>query len=266
MLFLTACAGVSPEQRHETSEKIAMDAGWQRTALDAGAFSLVAFVPPAMQQVQTITVYIEGDGMAWISRSQPSFDPTPREPVGLRLALRDTSRHAVYLARPCQYVIGDDRRGCENKYWTGHRFAPEVIEASNQAVEQLKQRYHALRVMLVGYSGGGAVAALVAARRTDVVRLVTVAGNLDIATWTAQKHISLLRGSLNPADAWRTLASIPQLHFVGGRDKVMEPAFAASYSSHFPAEQRPQVRIVPAFDHHCCWAQDWPELLKEAGL
>jgi hypothetical protein len=59
-----------------------------------------------------------------------------------------------------------------------------VISASNQAVDALKQRYGAQEIVLVGYSGGGAVAALVAARRTDVVRLVTVAGNLDHLAWT----------------------------------------------------------------------------------
>jgi hypothetical protein len=44
------------------------------------------------------------------------------------------------------------------------------------------------------------VAALVAARRTDVDRLVTVAGNLDPTAWAVYQHIQPLTGSLNPAD------------------------------------------------------------------
>jgi hypothetical protein len=45
------------------------------------------------------------------------------------------------------------------------------------------------------------VASLVAARRHDVVRLVTVAGNLDHLAWTTLHGVSPLTGSLNPADA-----------------------------------------------------------------
>ncbi len=266
MLLVAGCASVSPEQRREGSEKIATDAGWQRRVLDGGAFSLVAFVPPLLQQADTLTIYIEGDGMAWISRSQPSFDPTPRDPVALQLALRDGGGRAVYLARPCQYVTVDDRHGCETRYWTDYRFAAEVIASSNRAIAQLKQRYHARRLMLVGYSGGGAVAALVAARRDDVARLVTVAGNLDIAAWAAQKHVTPLSGSLNPADAWAALADIPQVHFVGSADKVLGPEFAESYRARFPAGRRPNVVVVPDFDHHCCWARDWPGLAAKAGL
>ena len=251
---------LSPEQRRTASEKFATDAGWQREVLDAGEFVLAAFIPPTLKQADTLTVYIEGDGMAWVDAHTPSFNPTPRDPIALQLALRDTSGHAVYLARPCQYVTGTDQHNCENKYWTSHRFAPEVITASNQAIDQLKQRYRAKKLVLVGYSGGGAVAALVAARRHDVVRLVTVAGNLDIAVWAAQKHISPLTGSLNPADAWAALVNISQLHFVGGADKVMGAEFAQSYRARFPVGQQPQVFVIPEFDHHCCWARDWPSL------
>lgn len=102
-----------------------------------------------------MTVYIEDDGLAWISASTPSQDPTALNPMGLTLALRDPSDPVVYLARACQFVAGHDKRGCQQKYWTNQRFAPEVITASLNAIEQLKQRYGAVRLVLIGYSGGG---------------------------------------------------------------------------------------------------------------
>ena len=259
-LFVAGCAFLSPEQRRTAAEKIATDAGWQRDMLDTGEFVLATFIPPTLTQADSLTVYIEGDGMAWVDAHTPSFDPTPSDPVALQLALLDTSGHAVYLARPCQYLMGTNQRNCENKYWTSHRFAPEVIDASNQAIEKLKQRFHAKTLVLVGYSGGGAVATLIAARRRDVRQLVSVAGNLDIAAWAAKKRISPLRGSLNPADAWAELVNIPQLHFVGGADKVMPPEFAESYRARFPAGRQPQVLVIPEFDHHCCWLELWPSL------
>ncbi|GAB2181920.1 hypothetical protein DLREEDagrD3_21430 [Denitratisoma sp. agr-D3] len=48
----------------------------------------------------------------------------------------------------------------------------------------------ARRLTLVGYSGGAA--ALLAARCSDVVRLVTIAGNLDHRAWTRYHHITTL--------------------------------------------------------------------------
>jgi hypothetical protein len=49
-----------------------------------------------------LTVYIEGDGFAWLSRSQASYDPSPLNPVGLELALRHPLGESAYLARTCQ--------------------------------------------------------------------------------------------------------------------------------------------------------------------
>jgi hypothetical protein len=265
LLVLAGCAHVdhSPQTRWQQADQLAADASWQKIYLSAGDFVLAAFTPRSLQQSDTLTIYIEGDGLAWIDSSTPSFDPTPVKPVALQLALRHPHGNAVYLARPCQYVAGVDRRNCTMTYWTNRRFAPEVIEASNQAITQLKQRLNATNIELIGYSGGGAVAALVAARRKDVTRLITVAGNLDPVAWTKMHHGSPLTGSLNPADEWLALSSVPQLHFIGGQDKNVPMAVAESYRARFP-DHRPQLRVVDSFDHHCCWVEQWPALLNEA--
>jgi hypothetical protein len=265
-LLLSGCIGGRLQAQREAAAHVAGKSGWQRINLDAGPFELVSFAPQGLQRATVLTVYIEGDGLAWINGSTPSLDPTPLNPLALRLALRDPSGAAVYLARPCQFVTGVQRRGCQRKYWTSHRFAPEVIEASSSAIEQLKQRFAAERLVLVGYSGGGAVAALIAAQRRDVMRLVTVAGNLDHRTWTADLHLSPLDGSLNPADAWQRLQSVPQMHFVGGQDRVLGESVVESYRARFAPGPAPAVRVLPTFDHHCCWVERWPDLLGEAGL
>lgn len=255
--LVTACAGTAPEQRRAQAAKLAIDAGWQRITLDAGMFALAAFLPQDLYQTKTLTIYIEGDGLAWVSSSTPSFDPTPNNPLALKLALSDHIDTAVYLARPCQYVEGDDRRGCEQKYWTSHRFAPEVIEASNIAVSQLKKRYAADKLRIIGYSGGGAVAALIAARRADVKQLITIAGNLDHAVWTKQHRLSPLYGSLNPADAWQQLQDVPQQHYVGELDTNINASVAQAFVSRFTADKQPIITMMPGFDHHCCWESLW---------
>jgi dienelactone hydrolase len=258
---LAGCLTLSPEVRRDHAEQLATASGWERIRLPAGRFVLAGYLPKNIPANETtLTIYIEGDGLAWINGSLVSLDPTPIKPVGLALALRHPHGAVAYLARPCQYVAGADAQGCSTRYWTSHRFAPEVVESADQAVEMLKQRFQAKQLVLVGYSGGGAVAALVAARRHDVALLVTVAGNLDHQAWTAQHHATPLTGSLNPAEAWPQLLDVSQLHFIGGMDQVVGREVAKSFANHFPADRRPEIRVVPDFDHTCCWAEHWPEL------
>lgn len=258
-LLLTACAEVpSPTTRTDSAAVLATRSGWQQIDIATDDFDLRAYGPQMEGKVSMLTIYIEGDGLAWISSSTPSQDPTPMNPLALKLALKDDAP-AVYLARPCQYV-GAASRNCSMKYWTGSRFAEEVVRASNQALDWIKQRYGADRLILVGYSGGGAVAALTAARRKDVAYLVTVAGNPDHRLWAREHHVSPLAGSLNPADQWRELADIPQTHFVGGKDEVINASIARAYAASFTGDKPPAVIELPEFDHACCWESAWPTL------
>lgn len=252
-----------PEERAATALALARQAGWQGETLPSVPFRLFSLSPSPPVQADVLTVYIEGDGLAWITRSLPSPDPTPRNPVALKLALNHGPGAAAWLARPCQYVRGEDRAGCEQAFWTDGRFAPEVVQATNQAVSMLKHRVGATRLILVGYSGGGAVAALVAARRQDVAGLVTVAGNLDHAAWTRGHKISPLDASLNPADFHEALSTIRQLHLVGGEDRIVEKNVAESFRSRFPPDKRPAVEIVEGFNHACCWPEQWPALMEQ---
>jgi dienelactone hydrolase len=257
-----ACAAPAPgaPERRALADRLAAERGWRAETLPAGSFDLVAYVPREWAPSGALTVYIEGDGHAFASPSRPSSDPTPRDPLALRLALAQPQGNAAYLARPCQYVGAVERR-CAQRYWTEQRFAPEVIEASDRALDALKARAGASRLTLVGYSGGGAVAALLAARRSDVGRLITVAGNLDPQAWTAHHRVSPLAGSLSPLDSLEALARVPQLHFAGGRDDVVPPALVEGYAQRFAPAQRPRVELEPGFDHRCCWVERWPELL-----
>lgn len=259
-LGISACASYSPEARRQHADRLAMAQHWQRLLIPTQAFDLAAYVPAQPPPNQILTIYIEGDGLAWLNRHLPSSDPTPKNPLGLQLALRHPAGNSVYLARPCQHVTNTQSRNCARKYWTSHRFAPEVIAATNEAVTLLKARLQARALVLVGYSGGGAVAALVAARRDDVMHLITVAGNLDHPAWTRQRGISALGASLNPADAWRSLVGIPQTHFIGINDKVIDPAITHAYQQRFPADKKPEIRVIEGFDHHCCWVRDWGQL------
>jgi pimeloyl-ACP methyl ester carboxylesterase len=180
----------------------------------------------------------------------------------LRLALAHPQGNAAYLGRPCQYV-GADSAGCAERYWTHQRFAPEVIEASSLALDGLKQQFGASKITLVGYSGGAAVALLLAARRSDITNVITVAGNLDHHAWTQRMKIEALTGSLNPADAIAQLQHIPQTHFAGDADKTIPPSLITDFAQRFPLANRPLVIVKPGYGHQCCWADDWPQRLRD---
>jgi dienelactone hydrolase len=261
LLTLSACSHLaSPEVRQQNATQLAAHSGWVPLYLPAAPFVLAAFVPASITPSDTLTVYIEGDGLAWISRTQVSANPTPMNPVALSMALHQPHGAAAYLARPCQYVQGSDAKNCDNSWWTDRRFAPEIITASSTAIDQLMQRFQAQHLVLVGYSGGGAVAALVAAQRHDVSLLVTVAGNLDPHTWARLNKITPLTNSLSPADAWQHLVDVPQLHFAGSRDTTITLPVSQAYIARFPENRRPVLRVIDGFDHHCCWAEKWAEL------
>ncbi len=211
-----------------------------------------------------LVAYIEGDGYAWISPTRPSSDPTPKDPLALHLASVDPSPNVLWLARPCQYSGGDKARGCSVTYWTDARFAAEVVQSLSTVIDQAKARSGASRVRLVGYSGGGTVAALLAARRNDIDLLVTVAGILDVAAWTKMEGLTPLDRSLDSADQSQQLAGLRQIHFVGVNDRTVPPAVARSFAARFPPGRRPSVVEIPGFDHSCCWAENWRGLRARA--
>jgi len=263
-LLFQGCAQVPTVQsRAGMAERLAEAHGWNGTVVEGSRFQLQAYGPAVADPIRHLRVYVEGDGLAWLSRSRPSRDPTPITPTGLQLALADPTGNAVYLARPCQYRYGP---ACAPEYWLARRFSPEVVTVTGQAIDQLKQRYQSESVILVGYSGGGAVAALVAAQRSDVRALITVAGNLDIHLWTQHHDITPLTGSLNPADHAQSLQLIPQWHFTGGKDAIIPPRIAGAFTRRF-AEQAPvQILTLQSYDHYCCWVDQWPQLLGMTGL
>lgn len=204
-------------------------------------------------------IYIEGDGLSWISRSEISSNPTPINPIGLKLMLRDNSTCKVYIARPCQYVNSNI---CEEKYWTSYRFNTKVIQSYNEALNNLKKDYPNSKFDLVGYSGGGAVVTLLAASRNDTNSITTIAGNLDINKWVEIQNISPLIGSLNPANFTKNLENIKQHHLLGIDDKIVPKEVFLSYQSKFEKKDNISYSFYEA-THNCCWEDIYTKYLIE---
>jgi len=257
------CLAGCPRSGANVVLRAAAENGFSERSFSGEACTLKAWLRPAEKPGGTLHVYVEGDGRAWLHRHVVSPDPTPGSPVGLLLALADPTREAlVYLARPGQYLSDEELRRCDPAYWTAARMAPEVVRDGNRAVDALKTLCGASSVALYGYSGGGGLAALMAAERNDVAFLATVAGVLDHAWWTQNLKVSPLTRSLNPVDAARTLAAVPQLHVAGGADAVVDPAISARFCQAAASLNARRV-VLPGMEHEGPWERYWPELLRE---
>ena len=237
----------------------AEDAAFKVSRLKIDDIQLVTF-DRGLREADSLVIYIEGDGRVARTRTRLSQDPTPRNPVGLKLALADPSPSVLYIARPCQYLDEEQLATCAPRYWSLSRYAEEVVAATEQVISRALEMADrpGMRIGLVGYSGGGAVAALVAARRGDVSWLVTVAGNLDHEKWTEIHELTPLLDSLNPPDYAPALQEIPQLHLVGEEDTNIPLGVAESYLDAFSDLDKIKVEVVPDTDHHCCWETTWP--------
>ena len=261
---LSGCMHITAEQRSQNIADQATAAGWQIKTIRAGQFDLRAMNNQVKPVDGVLTVYIEGDGYAWVSGQFPSEDPTPHKPVALNLAMKQPTGAVAYLGRPCQYLGASNNPACTKALWTNERFSEAVIASTNTALDQLKTGANANQLQLVGYSGGAAVALLVSARRNDITRLVTVAGNLDPVAWAKQLKLEPLTGSLNPVDAIPATQHIPQVDFVGGKDKVVPPSITEKFIQRYPAAYRPTLINIPDNGHVCCWADQWPQLSAQA--
>jgi dienelactone hydrolase len=259
VLGLAAC--VSPARR---TDREAARLGLARQEVRGAAFLHVVYRDtsrPAGAD-RLLHVYLGGDGsprqaMRWIPR-----DPTPTTPVALRLMALDPAPH-VFLGRPCQHGVGraDSGGGCSPRDWTTHRYGPEIVESLVAALRSLSVAQKAPGIVLLGYSGGGSLAMLMAARMPEVRAVVTVAANLDVRGWAALHGYAPLDASLSPAEEPALDPGVAQIHVLGARDHNVPPALVEAALARQPPGVR--VRIVTAADHACCWEAAWPSVLAD---
>lgn len=205
---------------------------------------------------QALHIYLTGDGVPFVSPDRVALDPTPRKPLVLELMKADPAP-SLMLGRPC-YHVDRDNPDCRPELWTTHRYAPQVVRSLVSAVNHMSGDR---QVVLIGYSGGGTLAMLMAPKITNVTAVITVAANLDTRAWAAHHGYTPLVGSLNPADTLDQTNNIAQYHFVGGSDDNVPAALTGALEPQLPSAS---IRIVEEFGHTCCWRQSWPVLLAEA--
>jgi pimeloyl-ACP methyl ester carboxylesterase len=244
--MLAACA--------TPADRLAAGAGFRRSAINGVLFQhLLYFKDGAGDRLH---VYIDHDGSPWLDEIRVTADPTPRDPLALRLMTHD-SAPVLYLGRPCHYGL-DGMPPCQPLLWTHARYGEAVVASMAAGLARFLDSYPLTQIVLIGYSGGGTLAVLLAERVPQTIAVVTVAGNLDVAAWAKLHDYTPLEGSLDPAMRPPPSSAIRQIHYVGSQDTNVPPCLARGYADAHPGAQ---VVQIDGFDHRCCWEKAWEELL-----
>jgi len=259
LALISACT--SPGGNQAWSRLSGQGAGYdfKPVSFNVSPFTLSGLLKGRPGQSRDLVVYLEGDGRG-VVRGRVSNDPTPTKAMGFELASSDPAPAVLYLARVGQFQPGQTGKKYQ-PYWSNKRLSEESVSAANRAIDEAKNRLGAQRVHLIGYSGGGGLAVLLAERRSDVASLATVAGLLDINWWVREKNFQPLTGSLNPADQAALLAGTPQVHFYGLEDSIIPPAMSAHFKTLAPFSSFQRVEVKT--NHWHAWPELWPALLNK---
>ena len=68
-----------------------------------------------------------------------------------------------------------------------------------------------------------------------------------------------------PTDAGQ-LAALPQIHFVGAQDRMVDGRVARAFLSRQAADAPASIVEIEGQDHACCWAAAWPALSHRPEL
>ncbi len=208
---------------------------------------------------KALRVYVEGDGGPWIRERRVSVDPTPVNPVLLRLMYR-APHSAVYLGRPCYFGAASDK-ACGPAYWTFERYGQAVADSMCAAVNRIAADFGAQSVTLIGYSGGGAIVLGMRACTERLDRLITIAGNLDPDAW-ARYHGYTPLGDLAPVTAALDATdAVAESHWQCRDDENVPPPVTDAY---FLARRAAIRHIVDACSHSSGWENFWPQIIAEA--
>lgn len=245
---LIYCAGLWGCQSQPINiEEKATENQWDITYQKGKHYPMVLLNSHQPARESTAHIYIEGDGLPWRSLTRISSDPTPRNAVALNLMKYDNT-HAVYLGRPCYFGLQSDAR-CSQRLWTSGRYSEEVVDEMNQAITDYLEKKNLKYAVLVGYSGGGTLALLLANRNARIKGSLLIAPNFDIDAWVGLHGFTPLYESLNPAREVKK-HDFKEIYWFGEKDEnVPLIPFARAAKSRSQSE----VRELANANHSCCW-------------
>lgn len=281
-LFLFGCS--SDQLRINKAFDLAQHANLTPSVINTSHFPIQIFTQN--QNTKHAIIYLEGDGLVINKYGDVAMNPTPTDPMALRLASVDTRPLTkIVVNRPFHYVISCHtecsrikcpglkvsasrsrnkagmtlfRNGNASKYWTTARYAPEVIQSIDETIKQCQQQFHFETIEFVAYSGGASVALLLTPYFENITRIISFAGNLDHKNWTSYHDTQPLFESLDPMENKEFIRKIPQLHFVGSSDDNTTTELAKAYKQKIDSDKI-SIIVIKGFDHDSNWPSVWQE-------
>ncbi len=237
VLFLTACT-TAPKMEKFTYQPVKTKnitlATWRKN----------------VKPFQKLRIYIDGNAYTtgFIHKR-----PKMYADVAMQLALKDSFPSIAYLGRPCYFI---EQSVCKPVIWEEGKYAPEIIEEMKDVIQGWQKKYNLKEVEFVGYDGGAAIALTLATRLRNikVTRVITIAGILDTKTDAMYRDEDIFTDSVNPANETYLLSRIPQVHYVGGKDKVVPIIFTQNFVKKLPNPISVQIKRLSNADH-----ENWNE-------
>ena len=249
LLQLTACA-LRPDW-----QQLAADGNLESRWIDAGQFRHLVLWNE--HRGDHLRIYVDGDGTPWIRNTRVAVDPTPANPVLLRL-MHDAAHPAVYLGRPCYFGTSTDQE-CEQRWWTFDRYGQVVVDSMCKAANRISAELGADTVGLIGYSGGGAIVVGMSACTARLVSVTTIAGNLDPQAWAEHHRYSALH-DLAPLSQVATAQNrVHEAHWQCRGDLNIPPSVTDEYF----VDRAGAIRhIIDSCTHSTGWEQQWPLIIE----
>ncbi len=254
IILLTSCSATNSNNDSPAFNKMK---GFDKILVQGEDFWITTY-QKITDNTKPYIFYIEGDGRPFIGKRRISSNPTPTSKMFRNLVEIDARPNVIYVARPCQYTSVDMNPKCRDfSYWTNKRMSEDSVIAINEVINKINPKGKFFSI--IGYSGGGAIAVLIAARNPNTKNIITIAGNLDHKAFTKYHGVINMDESLNPIDYAHIVRNIPQLHLSGGKDKKV-PSFIAERYIKTANSNCVHHKIFPTFTHYDGWTNIWKEI------
>lgn len=221
-------------------------------------FTHIVYANNNSNDKEELHVYLGGDGSPWFKGRYITDDPTPLNPVMLNLMKMDNAP-SIFLGRPCYHQFKMPSN-CKKSLWTNQRYSLDIVKSMVAAVKSYTRKNNYSKVKLFGFSGGGALAMLMAGRLQNVTTVVTLAGNLNTDAWVEFHRYLPLIGSLNPSKEPPLRSNIQQVHLVGLMDENIPMTIIEAEVSR---QGKATLMLVKDANHYCCWGVIWRQVLMQ---
>lgn len=216
--------------------------GFEQKIVEAENINFVVWEKENIKPKETLRFYIEGNGA-----------PHPKKAIALSLAKDDDFNNIIVLTRPCQYIDNDI---CKNEsIWTNNRYHPEILKEMQEMTAYYIKKYQAKDIEFVAYGDAAPIAFNLAHAFGRTKQIVTIAGVLDINSYAKQNKLPAFENANDVMPNKHIIASIPQTHYVGSKDKNVTRSMTEKFISKLNNPKNVTLKVVHGFDH-----DDWDNI------